>query len=383
MSYTVADYVRETTQENLHTLSIGERLAGLSLPEVLPTLPLEPVLQSWSQGHSLPWLSLEEILSYFSPEAITGCLAKLKTQSVPMPDSAGESQATCGTLAGKSTEVPQEQFEYFLMINWHRLFGMALIDLFTHSEYQVDLGFYTAMKLPFLAMVSRRIPLRESPPAPPLPEGFLNLARHNLLTYKSPSETLNILSLTELVAHYTRYRQQVTGDREQLIAEEEFRLYAISTHYPINLGPLLTKCQEGIYEVTLVHPIQVLVLSQLPKTPSYAFWHLFSANLENVRFGRTHYQWRQPTLSSLANHLLERYSKEDDKEEKLGAPYMVINRMRNYTKEHLQTLTVHERLAGLSPTEVLQYFSPEQRLRGRLPDDIEAYLSKLKSQPSH
>jgi hypothetical protein len=54
--------------------------------------------------------------------------------------------------------------------------------------------------------------------------------------------------------------------------------------------------------------------------------------------------------------------------------YTVNDYVKEYTKAHLQYL---------APEEVLSRFSPDQRLQGLSPDDIEAYLLKLKNQPSH
>jgi hypothetical protein len=58
--------------------------------------------------------------------------------------------------------------------------------------------------------------------------------------------------------------------------------------------------------------------------------------------------------------------------------YTVDDYVRDYTKEHLHTLTPQERLAGLPSEEIWQQFSPDQRLQGLSPSIIEAYLTRLK-----
>jgi len=235
----------------------------------------------------------------------------------------------------------------------------------------------------------------EGPSVTTLPDGLDNLAKHNLLTYKSHQETLDKWALKELVGYYIAYRKLVSPDLNHLLPEAEFRLYAACTRYPANLGKLLTKRQAGVYELEFAHPMRVLVLSQFPETPNNAFWQLFSANAAKVLFGQQNYGWQRPDLSSIINDLFKHYLMEGI------MSYTVADYVKEYRKNFLQELSVEERLAdlspdqrlqGLSPDEVLQRFSPDemlqrlspdQRLQGLSPDEIEAYLTKLKSQRSH
>jgi hypothetical protein len=271
------------------------------------------------------------------------------------------------------------------MIDWHRIFGLALTDLFTNTNYQVELEKDVSTQQQFLDVAI--VEQIEGPPVASLPDGLDNLAKYNLLTYKSYQETLDKWALKELVGHYLAYRKLVSPDLNHLRPEEEFRLYAACTRYPTNLGKLLTKTQAGVYEIECCHPIRVLVLNQFPETPNNAFWQLFSVNAEKVLFGQKNYQWRQLRLSSVINQLFKRYLLED-----LIMSYTVEDYVKNYQKDFLQELSVEERLTGLSPDQRLHGLapdqrlhglSPDQRLQGLSPDEIEAYLSKLKSQRPH
>ncbi len=57
-------------------------------------------------------------------------------------------------------------------------------------------------------------------------DGFDNLSRHNLLSYKFKHQSLNAWALEELIGHYVKY-QKIIGKSQ--IRTDDIRLYAIST----------------------------------------------------------------------------------------------------------------------------------------------------------
>jgi len=79
------------------------------------------------------------------------------------------------------------------MINWHRLFGQALIDLFTNTPYVVELETDLSLQQQFLDIVIIKKTSAASTIA--LPDGFDNLGDHSLITYKSLREPLNAWAL--------------------------------------------------------------------------------------------------------------------------------------------------------------------------------------------
>ena len=135
------------------------------------------------------------------------------------------------------------------MLNWHRLFGLFLIDYFTNSPYVVELEKDLSIKQQFLDVVV----LRKEPGQfnGQLPDGLDNLAIHNLLTYKSLHEPLDDWALKELTGHYVNYRKQVSPGMNDLLAESEFQLFAVSTRFPQKLSQMLAlqPVSTGVYDV--------------------------------------------------------------------------------------------------------------------------------------
>ena len=81
-------------------------------------------------------------------------------------------------------------------MDWHRLFGLMLMDFFTDSPFVVELEKDLAQKKQLLDVVV----LRRGPGvfARRLPDGFERLAAHNLITFKSHHEPLDDWALKEL-----------------------------------------------------------------------------------------------------------------------------------------------------------------------------------------
>src|SRR5437879_8163857 len=146
-------------------------------------------------------------------------------------------------------------------MNWHRLFGLILSDFFAGSTYLVELEKDLALRKQLLdVVVLRRVPGRF---VGRLPDGFDNLAAHNLITFKSHQEALDDWTLKELTGHYVNYRKQISPAPEALLPEEDFRLYAICSRFPHNLAGLVAwqRLQEGVYECRRgTDVIRVLVL---------------------------------------------------------------------------------------------------------------------------
>lgn len=246
-------------------------------------------------------------------------------------------------------------------LNWHRFFGLILTDFFTNSPYIVEMEKDLSIKKQLLDVVILR--KEEGPFNERLPDGFEDLAHYNLITFKSHQETLDDWALKELTGHYVNYRKQISPTMQELLPEEQFRLYAVSARFPQSLSQQVEfiSILPGVYECRRgTDVIRIVVLRQLPQSEHNALLHLFSASGEQVRFGREHYRLHSEETSTLLQRLFENYSLEG-----MNMPYTMADFRRDYVKENLEKLTLEERLEGVPPEEVfkklLKELSPEKR----------------------
>ena len=160
----------------------------------------------------------------------------------------------------------------------HRLFGLSWIDFFEGTSVDVQTEIDLSIKQQFLDVVL----IRKGPGPIPraMPDGFEELAAHNLVTFKSHQEALDGWALHELVGHYVNYRKQSSPSMQELLTESDYRLFAVCARFPNGLARQaeLTPLREGVYEIRMLAlPIRVIVVSQLPQEEQNAILHLFSA----------------------------------------------------------------------------------------------------------
>jgi hypothetical protein len=188
----------------------------------------------------------------------------------------------------------------------HRLFGLSWTDFFQGTRIVVEMELDLSLKQQLLDLV---IISREPGPLPrPMPDGFEELAAHNLITFKSHQEALDPWALWELVGHFVNYRKQASPSMKDLLPEEDFRLCAVCARYPHNLAQqvALTPLRDGVYEVQgLGLRIRLIVVNQLPLQAHNAMLHLFSAREELLRYGREHYRPHSQETSTLLYELFK------------------------------------------------------------------------------
>lgn len=245
------------------------------------------------------------------------------------------------------------------MIDWHRLFGIALTLHFADYPLTIELEKELAIKRQLLDILILK--KGDQPIQGPLPDGLEDLAQHNLLTYKSLQEPLDDWTLKELTGHYVNYRKLVSPSLDNLLPEENFSLLAVATRYPQKLvrqsGSNWQRLKEGVYQVKRGSDIiRVIVLKKIPNAERNLVWQLFSAQQEKVQEAARHYLQSDSEINTIMNELLKKYQAEG-----IHMPYTLDDYRKDYIRGGLSLLTPKERLAGLALEERLAGLSVKDR----------------------
>ena len=310
---------------------------------------------------------------------------------------------------------------------WHRLFGIALTDLFTGRPWRVELEKELALKSQRLdVLIIERLPGAAAATAAAaladLPDGLENLTAHNVLSYKSKQEPLDGWALEELIGHYVTYRklasiQAATGRPPaadtnaaveppaagyRLLPEADFRLYAVATRHPGKLFRQLPAAARtpsawpGIYDLGWgSRRIRLIVLNALAQHPRNAPWELFASEMDRIRYGLAHYRPHSPAAQLLRYHLatvhrLElpdmAYTLHDllhdtwpmiiEDTQALSPEQRQALLERMGVEDRLRGLAAEDRLRGLAAEDRLRGLAAEDRLRGLDPEQVKAWLKR-------
>ncbi|WP_295426554.1 hypothetical protein [uncultured Thiodictyon sp.] len=305
---------------------------------------------------------------------------------------------------------------------WHRLFGIALTDLFTGRPWRVEVEKELALKSQRLDILIIEREASAGLTAGPgalagLPDGLEGLATHNLLTYKSQHQPLDAWALDELLGHFVTYRKLVSIERTRqpsltpdgagpprelteptpgsyrLLPEADFGLYAVATRTPEKLlaqipaSDLTATPWPGVLDLRWGgRTVRLIFLGQIAADPRNAPWEIFSARLDRVRHGLLNYHPYDPLRSDLLAQLyftyrLEvpdmAYTIEDFKRDTLR---LRIAHLHELDSEDIQAIVdqfpIEARLRGLDSKERLRGLDPEERLRGLDPAIVEEWLKR-------
>jgi len=248
------------------------------------------------------------------------------------------------------------------MIDWHRLFGIALTLHFADYPLTIELEKELAIKRQLLDILILK--KGNEPIQGPLPDGLEDLMPHNLLTYKSLQEPLDDWTLKELTGHYVNYRKVVSPSLHNLLPEERFSLLAVATRYPQKLvrqsGSNWKRLKEGVYQVKRNSDIiRVIVLKKIPNAERNLVWQLFSAQQEKVQEAARHYLQADSEMNTIMNQLLNKYQAEG-----IHMPYTLQDYRKEYVRGGLHLLTPEEVVTYYEPQQLLSSFAPEERMSG-------------------
>jgi len=207
-----------------------------------------------------------------------------------------------------------------------------------------------------------------------LSDGLENMAKHNLLSYKSFREPFDDWSADELIGYFVNYRKQVSESLKKLLPKEDFRLYAVCTRFPGKLSKLVTlmPVAEGVYDFRWgIRDIRLIVTSRITKKKRNAMWLMFSAVADSVGYGVSHYSGKMDEMSSAIERLLTGYGTE-----------RII--AMTYTIEDFREEMKQRALKFLTPEEIAKAFPAEALFKAFPAEEIRAYLKKLpkKSAPA-
>jgi len=254
--------------------------------------------------------------------------------------------------------------------DWHRLFGLCWIAFFQGTDIEVLTEIDLSIKQQYLDLVIIR--KGSEPIGRQLPDGF-DLAKYNLVSFKSFQESLESFALAELIGHYVNYRKQSSPSINELLPENEYRLFAVCARYPKELikEAGFNRIQDGIYELRLLgnYIIRLIVVAELPLAEHNAMLLLFSAREKPLVYGREHYRPNSAEISSVLAKLFQAYSEEIDMTDKLK------EFARQTMDEILRNMSPEERLKGLSAEELRKHLSPEERLKGLPAEELRKHLS--------
>jgi hypothetical protein len=244
---------------------------------------------------------------------------------------------------------------------WHRLFGLSLVDFFRGMPVTVELEKDLSLKQQLLdvaIIVNKDDAIRCR-----VPDGFNNLSKQNLVTFKSFRQALDGWALDELVSYYVNYRKQVSPSMKNLLPFADFKLYAVCVRYPLSLARevTLSPIQPGVYEVGhFTGTIRVIVIQELPKEEHNALLHLFSAHMDQVRYGALNDQHKSTETSSLLLQLFQRYNLE------VTNMPTGLEELKQFAEE-----TIEELLKELPPERLVKLLTPEQLLKALSPKERE------------
>ncbi len=199
--------------------------------------------------------------------------------------------------------------------DWHRLWGLMMLPLFEKLDCETVVEMDLSAKVQRLDMVTvtadpENIPYHRL--EADYYEGFENLNRHNLISFKSFREVFGMSAVEELYGHFTNYRKMKNIPENE---KNTVNLYAVTHHFPRELFSrfegknLIDRAGERIYTFNLLTPVRFVIT----RGSCHPIMGLFSDDAEQILGSRRRLEndrWLIREVSSYLGRLYEHYSLE-------------------------------------------------------------------------
>ena len=137
------------------------------------------------------------------------------------------------------------------IINWHRAFGIAIKKLISDYGYHVKTEVEVSQQKQLLDLIiirqEQQKPIHQKAK---LCDGFDNLSKHNLISYKSLHESFNTYAAEELYSYYINY-SKLDEQQALKLSRDDYQLYGITTRMPKKLLQTVRykQTKPGIYDL--------------------------------------------------------------------------------------------------------------------------------------
>ncbi len=279
---------------------------------------------------------------------------------------------------------------------WHHLLGKLLEELLTPVNISVFTDFAVMSDTPQadLLLLRRSASVWTAAQLARLPDGIRDCQAGQILIEFKYTESFNEKALLQALGYdtfYKRAKDLTEADVQTFLVVSKTSAPATVADFgyeesPLRPGVFYTP-QRGFRNVILMS------LNELTNAPHNAFFKCFTSRRQEKRKAfelLKHSGLRALTLrlEQFLAGLWEYWFQLKGEDMKIElTPEQVIEMGKMWGDVHLSLLPVEQRLAGLTPHEVLSRFKPEERVRGLTPqdvlsqfnpEDIERYLNQIK-----
>ncbi len=276
--------------------------------------------------------------------------------------------------------------------DWHQLFGVVIAHQTVNLPYTLEVDYNVDRTEQRIDILLRK----DDPnaPQPILPDGFENLRIHNLFSFKSFQETLDLFTIRELLLYGLLYQKMQAPKGQTIVPDDDVSLYAVSTRYPRDLfkTPRLDIVPatgvSGVYDVWYGPSyLRLIVIQELALEARNANFFLFSSREDQVQYAQSNHRLTLPQYQYFVTKLMARFNPTGGVMPKLAIPTKAEMVREVFNDPEQDKAVLRELLAGVpdelriqdvSTTVRLKDIPVADRLEGLSPNEIEELTKLLK-----